>query len=224
VLGPETGYSFFKPDGSDINAEYDLSATAARAALHSVRLGVLGTSRFAGKIARTARQEFDSDVVCCASVPGVDARFDAHAQRQALAEVLKAHVLCVVLPFPDEMALQLEAHRSTVVNPHAVLVAWRRSPAIERALTYIGQHYVEPVQLSSLAQVAGVSKYHFVRLFSATLGTTPHRYQLLLRLSRAKSLLREGIGITQIAHGLGFADHSHLNRSFRILLGMTPTQ
>ena len=56
------------------------------------------------------------------------------------------------------------------------------------------------------------------------LGTTPHRYQLLLRLSRAKSMLREGICITQIAHGVGFADHSHLDRSFRVLLGMTPTQ
>ena len=42
--------------------------------------------------------------------------------------------------------------------------------------------------------------------------------------SRAKSMLREGVCITQIAHGVGFADHSHLDRSFRVLLGMTPTQ
>ena len=37
-------------------------------------------------------------------------------------------------------------------------------------------------------------------------------------------MLREGVCITQIAHGVGFADHSHLDRSFRVLLGMTPTQ
>ena len=37
-------------------------------------------------------------------------------------------------------------------------------------------------------------------------------------------MLREGAGITHIAHGLGFSDHSHLDRSFRVLMGMTPTQ
>ena len=60
--------------------------------------------------------------------------------------------------------------------------------------------------------------------FTATLGVSPHRFQLLLRLSRAKEMLREGTCITHIAQGVGFFDHSHLDRSFRILLGMTPTQ
>ena len=83
---------------------------------------------------------------------------------------------------------------------------------------------LEPVQLRRLAEVAGISRFHLVRLFTATLGITPHRYQTLLRLSRAMSMLREGTGITHIAHGLGFADHSHLDRSFRVLMGMTPTQ
>jgi AraC-like DNA-binding protein len=110
------------------------------------------------------------------------------------------------------------------IDAKRILVVWRRSGAIERALAHLGRHYVEPVCLSSLAAVACVSKFHLVRLFNATLGITPHRYQVLLRLSSAKAMLREGVCITEAAHGVGFSDNSHLNRSFRSVLGMTPTQ
>ena len=119
---------------------------------------------------------------------------------------------------------QIQSNKLTDISPGSVLVVWRRAPAIERALIYIGQHYVEPIQLCDLAKVACVSKCHLVRRFTATLGVSPHRFQLLLRLSHAKAMLREGTCITHIAQGVGFFDHSHLDRSFRILLGMTPTQ
>ena len=150
--------------------------------------------------------------------------FDLDARWQPLDDVLAARVICVVLPWSYDLPAQVQRIRLRQVNPQLVLVAWRRSLAIERALVYLGKHYVEPVQLCNLAKVACISKSHLVRLFTATLGISPHRYQLLLRLSRAKAMLREGGCITQIAHGVGFFDHSHLDRSFRILVGMTPTQ
>jgi AraC-like DNA-binding protein len=144
--------------------------------------------------------------------------------RPTVDDVLAARAICVVLPWSEDLPEQVQKNKLTQVNPELVLVVWRRSPAIERALVYIGQHYVEPIQLCDLAKVACVSKCHLVRRFTATLGVSPHRFQLLLRLSRAKAMLREGTCITHIAQGVGFFDHSHLDRSFRILLGMTPTQ
>ena len=130
----------------------------------------------------------------------------------------------VVLPWPEELSSQVEKAKLRSVEPEVVLVLWRRSPAVERALVHLGEHYDEQVRLHELADVAGVDKYHLVRRFAATFGVTPHRYQLLLRLSRARAMLREGLRVTQIAHGVGFADHSHMDRSFRVLMGMTPTE
>jgi AraC-like DNA-binding protein len=139
-------------------------------------------------------------------------------------EVTPAELLCVVLPWTDETMQRMAAIRLSRSDSAVVLVLWRRCLAAERALLYLGNHFAEPVTLCELASVACISKFHLVRRFTRTWGITPHRYQLLLRLSRAKAMLREGTCITDTAHGLGFADHSHMGRSFRLLTGMTPSQ
>ena len=69
-----------------------------------------------------------------------------------------------------------------------------------------------------------MSKFHFVRAFTAIVGVTPHRYHLLLRLAKAKAMLHEGSEIAQVAVQAGFWDQSHFDRSFRLFVGMTPTQ
>src|SRR5207302_10571344 len=110
------------------------------------------------------------------------------------------------------------------VNSDTIFVAWLRSPAIERALAHLKQNYPERVELRDLAVIAGMSKFQFVRAFTAILGVTPHRYQLLLRLAKAKAMLRAGYEIAQVAAHAGFWDQSHFDRSFRLFFGMTPTQ
>ena len=147
-----------------------------------------------------------------------------YSVRTVPAEVLSARVLCIALPWQPRLFEQAQTNKPIEVDAERVVVAWRRAPAIERALVYMGEHYVEPIQLRDVADAACMSKCHLVRRFTATLGMSPHRYQLLLRLTRAKMMLREGGGITDIAQRVGFFDHSHLDRSFRTLLGMTPTQ
>jgi len=80
---------------------------------------------------------------------------------------------------------------------------------------------------ASLARAAGMSRFHFSRTFRKVLGVTPMQYILRLRVERAKKLLKhhsEGMSVSQIAHAAGFYDSSNLNRHFKKLTGVTPTE
>lgn len=77
--------------------------------------------------------------------------------------------------------------------------------------------------VSSLADVARLSVYHFLRVFVAVTGVTPHQYLLRLRLRRAAvALTTEQTKILDIATACGFGDVSNFNRAFRAEFGVTP--
>ena len=223
-LDARTGHAFFHLAPSDAHENLAIDDSSAWRRLQGSRLGIVGCGTVGAAVARVARERDAAEVVYHPSGSPDDRALEACASRGSLADVLSAAVLCIALPWPSRVLEPAHASSAIEVDAERVLVAWRRSPAIERALVYMSEHYVEPIQLRDLAEVACMSKCHLVRRFTATLGMSPHRYQLLLRLSRAKIMLREGGGITHIAQRVGFFDHSHLDRSFRTLLGMTPTQ
>lgn len=76
--------------------------------------------------------------------------------------------------------------------------------------------------LTELAQESGLSRYHFVRSFKAQFGQSPHAFQLDTRIRRAKTLLRQGNQLADVALQLGFADQSHFQRHFKRRLAVTP--
>lgn len=76
--------------------------------------------------------------------------------------------------------------------------------------------------LSDLANVACLSPYHFIRVFSNHTGLTPHAWLMQLRARKARELLRQGAAIADAAAQAGFADQSHLSKAFKRLLGYTP--
>jgi AraC-like DNA-binding protein len=96
--------------------------------------------------------------------------------------------------------------------------------AIRRACDYLVEHHAENVSLENLARIAALSPFHFNRVFSAQFGIPPHQFQTLVRVSRAKKLLRQGWPIPQAASQAGFFDQSHLNRHFKRVVGVTPGQ
>lgn len=96
--------------------------------------------------------------------------------------------------------------------------------AVRRARDYLSEHFAENVSLENLARVANLSPFHFNRVFSGQTGMPPHAFQTQLRVSRAKSLLRQGWAIPQAAFQTGFADQSHFTRHFKRLVGVTPGQ
>jgi AraC-like DNA-binding protein len=94
--------------------------------------------------------------------------------------------------------------------------------AVRRACEYVVEHYDENVSLAALARVANLSSFHLNRVFSKQLGMPPHEFQIQVRVSRAKALLRQGWSISQVASQTGFADQSHLTRHFKRLVIVTP--
>jgi AraC family transcriptional regulator len=96
---------------------------------------------------------------------------------------------------------------------------------LARVTDYVVAHLHEPIKVATLAQIAGQSEFHFSRMFARTVGMTPHRYIVRLRLRHAIELVREGrSGLGEIAARTGFADQSHLSRWVRRVHGVTLTQ
>ena len=95
----------------------------------------------------------------------------------------------------------------------------------ERIRAYVENNIGEPISLPDLARVAGVSRFHFARLFRRRTGESPMSYVVRSRIERAKLLLLAGEQkIADIAAALGFADQSHFTRTFRRLVGMSPSE
>jgi len=92
---------------------------------------------------------------------------------------------------------------------------------LRRLRDYVLAHLDEPIGVEALADIAGRSPFHFTRVFTRSVGMTPHRYVVHLRLQHALELVREGrSGLAEIAARTGFADQSHLSRWVRRVHGV----
>ena len=99
-----------------------------------------------------------------------------------------------------------------------------RRRAVEAAL-WIDASAQEPLDLEQIATAVGLSPFHFLRLFAAALGVTPHQYLVRARLRRAAQLLAEtDRPITDVALDVGFADLSNFVRTFRRAAGASPRE
>jgi AraC family transcriptional regulator len=80
------------------------------------------------------------------------------------------------------------------------------------------------LSLQALANESGYSRVHFIRMFRAATGYSPHNYLLNLRLERARELLKNSsLSLIDIALDCGFSSHSHMSRLFHKGVGITPS-
>jgi AraC-like DNA-binding protein len=97
-----------------------------------------------------------------------------------------------------------------------------RRRAVESAL-WIDANSHKPIALDDVADQAGISPFHFLRLFSEVLGVTPHQYLLRSRLRHAaRRLADDDSPITDIAYDVGFGDVSNFVRTFHRAAGASP--
>ena len=97
-----------------------------------------------------------------------------------------------------------------------------RRRAVETAL-WIDANSHRQINLEHAAAQAGISPFHFLRLFSGVLGVTPHQYLVHSRLRHAARRLADDAGsITDIAYDVGFGDLSNFVRSFHRAAGVSP--
>jgi AraC-like DNA-binding protein len=94
-----------------------------------------------------------------------------------------------------------------------------------RARDAMDRTYAQPLDIAALAGIAVVSPAHFIRTFRATFGETPHRYLQRRRVERAMFLLRErDRTITDICMEVGFSSLGTFSRTFREIVGRSPSE
>ena len=93
-----------------------------------------------------------------------------------------------------------------------------------RARDAMDRDYAKTLDIATLARIAYVSEAHFIRTFRATFGETPHRYLQRRRVERAMFLLRESdLRVSEICLEVGFASLGSFGRTFREIVGESPT-
>jgi len=100
----------------------------------------------------------------------------------------------------------------------------RSRPAMQRVLDRIEAGLDGDLRIEHLANEAGLSLFHFVRVFTAAFHATPHQYVQARRAVRAKALLSKRMTPSEAAAAAGLTDQSHLNRWFKRAYGVTPAQ
>ena len=93
-----------------------------------------------------------------------------------------------------------------------------------RARDAMDRAYAEPLDVPAVAAVAHLSEAHFIRSFRACFGETPHRYLQRRRVERSMFLLREtDRSVTDICFDVGFTSLGTFSRTFREIVGETPS-
>ena len=126
----------------------------------------------------------------------------------------------------DELALALAEKTREVASGRKPVdrepLARDRRRAVEAAL-WIEERSSEPVDLQSMASEAGLSPFHFLRIFTRVVGVTPHQYLVRARLRHAARLLAEGArSVTEVCFQVGFGNLSNFVRTFHRAAGVSP--
>jgi AraC-like DNA-binding protein len=111
-------------------------------------------------------------------------------------------------------------------------LAWGRplrgglSPSVlRRVQDYMNARLDQNISLETLAEIAGLSVWHFAHAFKQALGVAPHDYHLQRRIERAREMLiGTDLTLPDVALSVGFTDHSHFTRQFRRRIGATPSE
>lgn len=113
------------------------------------------------------------------------------------------------------MSLTLR-HSSLRTLPNDVSGSRQRLQMVKE---YLDAYPEEDTSLTTLATMAGLSQFHFVRQFKKVFEIAPHGYQIQARLKKVKTLLQLGLKPAEVAIDCGFHDQSHLNRHFKKAMG-----
>jgi AraC family transcriptional regulator len=124
------------------------------------------------------------------------------------------------------LAVQLlRQYSSNRLPPEKRYVSGLTNRKLALVLDLIESDLSEDLSLNILAKTAGLSEYHFLRMFKQSTGYTPHQYVIYQRIERAKELLKKTeMSITEIAYLLGFSSSAHFTHHFHRKTGMTPSE
>ena len=93
-----------------------------------------------------------------------------------------------------------------------------------RIIEYMQQHATQVISLDELAREAGISRFHFVRLFKNKVGLAPHEYLVGLRLTKAADfLLSTDLDVATVARQCGYSNAGRFAHAFRLRFRKSPS-
>src|SRR5258708_35156298 len=141
--------------------------------------------------------------------------FEAECQPYALYSETLAHALAMRFLLYKSPS---EATQNSSANPLPPRILRRIRDRIEAELD-------TELSLVSLAKESGYSRTHFLRMFRAATGLTPHRYVLERRPRTAPPVPPQSqVSLVDVALKSGFSSHTHINDVLRKQLGGTPQE
>ena len=153
--------------------------------------------------------------------------FDMTASRDPLLYQGLQHLHHQLVEAPDPLAREVACHLfSRQLLARLTPARWDDRPPqhLQRAAELMQDDSASPLSLSQLSAVAGLTPSHFVRAFSQHYGMTPHAYLLDRRIRHARTLLKQGQPLAEVALASGFADQAHFQRQFKRRVAATPGQ
>jgi len=93
---------------------------------------------------------------------------------------------------------------------------------VDEMKDFLSENLFQSTSLDEISKKFGLSIFQVLRFFQKETGVSPSQWMMLLRVQRAKTLLKHGIRPSDVAYQLGFSDQSHLNRLFLRAFGITP--
>jgi AraC-like DNA-binding protein len=96
--------------------------------------------------------------------------------------------------------------------------------SIQKARRYLDECFAERTSLTDLGRIVGLSPYYLLRTFSAEVGMPPYAYLESVRIRETQKLIETGKSLAEIAAEVGFSSQSHMTRSFKRIIGVTPGQ
>lgn len=117
-----------------------------------------------------------------------------------------------------QIADGLRRHSDQPASPLAP-TAWR---AAERAREFLAANALRTVRSGELEEAAGLGRFALARHFRAAFGTSPHRFQMMRRLEKGRTMIAAGQPLADVAAAVGFADQSHMTRMFKRAYGVPP--
>ena len=124
----------------------------------------------------------------------------------------------------EELFLFLIGQLLMEYDREPVRIAPEPAAQFDAVCKYLEDNFSKTVTLDELCQMAGMSKYHFLRSFTREKGISPYSYLEAVRIGNAKTLLEKGVPPMEVAYRTGFCDQSHFTNFFKKLIGLTPRQ
>lgn len=127
---------------------------------------------------------------------------------------------------PKFCAGAVELYLWTIFRSYGVIDTTHRNEtqAIPQVIRYITEHFSEPLTLEDIAAEFFVSKSYLNRHFKAYTNSTVYAYIMVLRLTHARRMLREGIPAVEAGRECGFSDYSTFYKAFKTQTGLSPQQ